>query len=154
MPKFWRRGVSKARFAPAVANLAAPTRAEITAGADLSPSIAEINGWELTNTPIVTPNLADTFDSNIPGPDSVSDSSLVLDDIDTGSPLRTTLAKGNNGFIIWMPYGDVATRRCEVFPVRSSVVSDNKTLDAVNARFTVGFAIPAQPNTEGVIPAL
>lgn len=154
MPKFFRRGVSKARFLPAVAaSSLVPTRAEITAGTDLSPSVADITGWEFANAAIATPNLAEVFTSNIPGEDTVGDSAIVLYDLDEGAPLRTTLAKGTNGFIMWMPYGDVPTKRAEVFPVRVAVVSDEKSMGNDAARFSVGFSVTAQPNTAVTIPA-
>lgn len=154
MPKFFRRGISKGRFLPAVAaaNLV-PTRAEITAGTDLSPDIADITGWEFANAAIPTPNLAERFTSNIPGEDTVGDSAVVLYDVDEGSPHRTTLAKGTNGFLMWMPYGDVPTKRAEVFPIRVATVSDEKSMGNDAARFSVGCSVTAEPNTAVTIPA-
>lgn len=154
MPKFWRRGVSKVRFLPAVAaGSLIPTRPEITAGTDLSPSIAEINGWEFQNNAIPIPNLADTFTGSIPGEDTVSDSSLTLYDDDNSSTMRTLVAKGTNGFLFWMPYGDVPTKRGETWPVRSAMVSDEKSIGNDAARFVAGFAVTAAPNTNVTIPA-
>lgn len=154
MPKFFRRGISKARFLPAVAaaNLV-PTRAEITAGTDLSPSIADMTGWEFSNSAIATPNLAERFTGNIPGEDTVGDSAIVLYDDDAGSALRTLLAKGTNGFLLWMPYGDVPTKRAEVFPIRVAVISDEKSMGNDAARFSVGCSVTAEPNTGVTIPA-
>lgn len=152
MARFFRRGVSKVRFLPAVAG-ASPTRSEINAGTDLSPSIAGIGGFTLENAPITTPDLATNFDSQIDGPDTAPTSSLTFHDDDTSTTVRTALAKGTAGYILLMPYGDVATKRCEVWPVKSTGVNDQWGLDAVSAQFMVGFAITGKPNQTGTIPA-
>src|SRR5687768_17359539 len=109
MAKFFRRGVSKIRWAPAVAGTS-PTRPEITAGTDLSPDLNEINGFQLSNSPIPVQNLAEKFTPQIDGEDTVADSSLVFNDDDTTTTIRTAIAKGTAGFLIFMPYGDVPTK--------------------------------------------
>lgn len=151
--KFFRRGISKIHFVPAVANLAAPTRIEITAGEPLSPGVSEINGFELSNSPIPTPNLEDQFTPQIDGEDTVSDSSLIFNDDDTDDDIRTAIAKGTSGFLVFMPYGDTATKRCEVWPAKSTGVNDEWNTGNNPARFAVGFAITAVPEQDAVVPA-
>lgn len=152
MTRYFRRGKSKIRWMPSVAG-SSPTRGEITAGVDLSPSVADIAGFQLNNNPITTPDLATAFDSQIDGPDSTDDSNLTLYDDDTSTTVRTTLAKGVSGFIGLMPYGDVPTKRMEIWQSKSTGVNDQWTLDAAAAQFRVGFAILTVPNQSGVIPA-
>lgn len=152
MARFFRRGVSKVKFLPAVAGTS-PTRAEITAGTDLSPAIAGINGFSLANNPITTPDLATNFDSQIDGPDSADQSSLNFYDDDTTTTIRTAVAKGTTGFVVLFPYGDVAGKRCEVWPSKSTGVNDEWGLDATAAQFQVGFAVTAKPTQNGVTPA-
>jgi len=151
MARYFRRGVSKVKGAPAVAGTS-PTRPEITAGVDLSPSIAAINGFQFSNSPIATPDLSDNFDSQITGPDAAGDSSFDFYDDDSSSTVRTTLAKGTAGFVLLMPYGDVATKRCEVWSVTSLGVNDAWSMDATAAQFNIQFAITKRPNQAGVIP--
>lgn len=154
--KFFRRGISKIYFLPAVADVTgviSPTRAEITAGQDLSPGVSEIAGFQLNNSPIPTPNLAEIFTSQIEGEDTTADSSLTFNDDDTDDDIRTAVAKGTSGFILLLPYGDVPTKRCEVWPVRSTGVNDEWTTGNDPARFAVGFAVTATPEQNGVIPA-
>jgi hypothetical protein len=162
MGRFFRRGVTKIRFLPAVAAtevvdgetiVGSPTRAEITAGSDLSGDVADIAGWSLNNAAIATPNLADRFTPQIPGEDTVGDSSLTFYDRDDSETIRTALAKGTEGFVLIMPYGDVPTKRCAVYPVRSAGVNDEFSLGNDAARFVVGFAITDVPNQDAVIPA-
>ena len=152
MARFYRRGVSKMRWATAVAGTS-PTRAEITASIDLSVSISGINGFQFTNAPIATPDLSDNFDSQITGPDQVGDSSLDFYDDDSSTTIRTALAKGSTGFVLMFPYGDVPTKRCERWPATSTGVNDGWTLDATAAGFNAQFAITSRPTQNGVIPA-
>lgn len=152
MARFFRRGVSKVRFCPAVAG-SSPTRAELNAGTDLSPAIAGISGFSLSNSPITTPDLATNFDSQIDGPDAAADSALTFYDDDSATAVRSALAKGTVGFVVLMPYGDVAGKRCEVWNSKSTGVNDEWSLDASAAQFQVGFAVLAKPNQTGTVPA-
>ena len=162
MGRFFRRGVTKFRFCPAVAGtvvvdgetiIGSPTRAELTAGIDLSGDIADIAGWTLTNSPIATPNLADRFTPQIPGEDTAGDSSLTFYDRDDSETIRDALLKGTDGFMVVMPYGDVPTKRCAVYPVTSGGVNDEFSTGNDAARFVVGFSITGVPNQDAVIPA-
>lgn len=152
MAKFFRRGVSKIHFLPAVAG-ASPTRAEITAGSDLSPSVTGLSGWQFSNTRIDTPILSSSFTPQIDGPDTVGDSSLQFLDDDSTSTVRTLLAKGTSGYIVKFPYGDVPTKRCEVWPVKSTGVNDEWSMGNDPARYDVGFAITNVPVQSGTVPA-
>lgn len=152
MARFFRRGVSKFKWAPAVAGNS-PTRAEITAGIDLSGSIQAVNGFEFTNSPIETPDLATNFNSQITGPDAAGDSSLVFYDDDTATAVRTALSKGTAGFGLLFPYGDIVGKRVEKWPLTSTGVNDQWSLDATAALFTVPFAVTAVPYQNGVTPA-
>lgn len=74
-----------------------PTRAELTAGTDLTNAVAAIDGWSLSNQAIETPELGSTFESKIPCLDQADDSSLgfyedkVADEIEQ---LLTDRARG------------------------------------------------------------
>lgn len=152
MAKFFRRGVSKIHFLPAVAG-ASPTRAEITAGTDLSPQVNGLSGFQFSNTRIDTPILSSSFTPEIDGPDEVGDSTLTFLDDNATSTIRTTLAKGTSGYIVLFPYGDVPTKRCEVWQVKSTGVNDEWSMGNDPARYAVGFAIVNPPNQNATIPA-
>lgn len=152
MARYFRRGVSKLRFLPACAG-ASPTRAEITAGTDLTASVADISGMQFSNSPIAVPDLNSTFTSQINGEDTVADTSVTFYDDDTTHTVRTALAKGTAGFLLLLPYGDVATKRCEVWPVVATGVNDEWTTGNDSARFSVGFAITGVPKQNATVPA-
>ncbi len=156
MAKFYRRGKTAIYFLPAVADVAAPispSRAEITAGINLSLSIAEVSGWTLNNSPIMTPNLAETYTTQIAGEDTTDASTLTLYDDDTSTANRTALAKGTAGFVVIMPYGDVPTKRLEVWAATVIGINDEITIGNDPARVIVGFAITRVPEQNGVVPA-
>lgn len=144
MAKFFRRGVSKVYFM-VVDPGASVSSAEFTGGVDLSPFISEMNGWQLQNTPIRTPNLADTFTSQIDGEETVADSTLTMSDENGVSAFRTALPKGTVGFIVLAPYGIAAAKRCEVWPVKCIGINDQYTVGNEPARTIVAFAITAVP---------
>jgi hypothetical protein len=152
MAKFFRRGVSLVRFLPAVANPAAPSGAEISAGTVLTAAISAISGFQLSNSPIPVPDLATVFTAQINGEDTVADSTLTLNDDDTTTAIRTALAKGTSGFILLQPYGATAGKRCEVWPVKVTGYNDEWSVDNTNAKSVVGFAITGVPTQNAVNP--
>ena len=153
MGRYFRRGLSKVRFVPTIVDTDAPTRPELTAGTDLTPQIAEVNGFTFANSPIPTPDLNSTFTSTIPGEDTAEDSGFVFYDDDTATAIRTALEKGTRGYIVLMPYGDTPTKRAEVWPVEATGVADEWSTGNDPARFNVSFGITSPPTTDAVIPA-
>jgi hypothetical protein len=150
---FYRKGVTKFIACPAVANLAAPTRAELTAGTVLT-GITGISGFQIANSPVDTPTLDSQFTSNVPGEDKAGSCSLNFEDKrnSESTSIRAALAKGTNMTIVYMPYGDVPTQRCEAWPATSTGVNDVVDMTKA-AEYQVGFAIPSPPQQNAVIPA-
>lgn len=154
-------GVEKDVFCPSIASLAAPTRAEINAGVVLvSPGVyqheglSEMDGFEAASTFIDVPDASTDFDGKIPGRKQAGEPMLTFYESDSGSPVRTALAEGTSGYVIRMPYGDVATKRCEVYPVTvASANTSQLTSGNDAATFAIAMAITAKPNKEAVIPA-
>jgi hypothetical protein len=153
MSEFFRRGLSEIHFCPAVASLTAPSRAEITAGTDLTPGVAEINGFNFSNSPIMTPKLSTTFTTQIPGEDTSDTSTLTFYDDDADDDMRAALVKGTEGFLVFMPYGDVSGTRAEVWPAIATGVNDQWTMSNEAAKFQVAFAITDAPEQDAVVPA-
>jgi hypothetical protein len=150
MAKFFRRGVSLIDFLPAVASLSAVTDIEVAAGTELTPGIAAIGGFQLTNAPIALPNLADIFTPQITGEDTVADSSLTFNDDNSVHTIRIALAKGTAGFILLRPYGAAPTKRNEVWPVKVTGFNDEWSVDNTGAKAVCGFAVTATPAQNGI----
>lgn len=152
MPKFFRRGVTEFHALLALAApQTGPTRVELTAGTRLN-RIATVSGFSITNSPVPTPDLDNSFTTSVPGEDSAADSSLTFWDDDEDTATRDVLAKGTDLFIVYMPYGDVPGARCEVWNVRSTGVNDQIDLSAAG-QFLVGFSVNEVPNQNAIIPA-
>lgn len=152
----------KVVFAPAVASLAAPTRSEIDNGVVLvNPGVYQddglvtMTGFETAPAFIDVPDAATDTTPRIPGRKGSVDASLTFYETNTGtSPNRTALAEGTSGFLIRMPYGDVATRRAEVWPITTGAVNTSQLDNGNDAgTFTVNVAVTAPPEKNAVIPA-
>ena len=158
MARYFRRGKSKVIFTPTVAaynattGTGSPIRAEITAGTPLTPQIAEVNGFSFSNSPIPVPDLNSTFTSTIAGEDTAEDSGFVFYDDDVATTIRTALIKGTKGYILLLPYGDVSTKRAEVWPVESTGIADEWSAGNDPARFSVSFGITSPPSLSATVP--
>lgn len=153
MARFFRRGVTKFVFLPTAAAPATPTRSEITAGTVLK-GIAAVSGFSISNSPVPTPDLDSRFTASVPGEDTTDASSLTFWDDNGVTPVaaRTTLAKDTIGYLLYMPYGDVPTRRMEVWQVQSTGVNDQIDLSAAG-QFQVGLTPLVPPIQNSVVPA-
>ena len=150
---FYRRGVTRFVFAPAVADLSAPTRSEISAGTVMA-GITAVSGFQITRSFVDTPDLDSDFTSNVPGERKADNSSLTFKDKrnSESQDIRDALAMDTEGVMIYMPYGDIPGDRCECWPVTSGGPNDNVSLDGF-ATFQVAFATPDVPVQDAVIPA-
>ena len=152
--RYFRRGVSKMSFLPAVATPGTPARAEITAGTDLSIDLADITGFQFENSPIQTPNLGSSFTPQIDGEDTVPTSGFTFYDRDAADDtIRDVLAKGTKGYVALFPYGDIPTERMEIWEISSSGVNDEWSMGNDAARFMVGISVLSPPEQTVAIPA-
>jgi hypothetical protein len=155
MARFIRRGVTKIRFSPALADYkTGATRAEITSSIDLTDSVAEINGWQLEGSTVPVPDMSSTFEKSIPGTDSAADSSLSFYEDDDTDVIETLLPKGTEGFVLLFRKGDKPTSKSlDIFPTQ--VTSRAAAFSAGNdpARFDVRFSITDEPALDTTIPA-
>ena len=151
MGKFYRPGYSKIKFLPAVAG-SSPTRNEINAGVDISARVAEISDFTVEGNLKETPDFGSAFVSKVAAEDTIGEPSMTLWDDNVDTVLRTTLAKGASGFIVLEPYGDVASKRCEVWPIVSTGFNDQWARDDI-AQAMVKFSVPSPPNQSATVPA-
>lgn len=146
------QGVTHYNFLPACANIASPTRAEINAGTDLTPELASNGGWTINSQAVDTPDYAANFTPQIPGNITVDGSTMSMYADVASNDVRTLLPRNTTGFIVKMPGGDVAGRKCDVFPVK--VGSQGKP-DAIGNPSTIEliFYITRAPSENVTIPA-
>lgn len=151
--RFVRRGVTKIFFLPAVADVNATTRAEITAGTDLSDKIAEVAGWSLSNQAIATPDLGSRFESSIPGTNQAADSSITFyEDLDD-EEVEILLPPLAPGYIVMLRKGDKpGSNSMDTYPVRVASKSSTITTGNEAARFVVAFGITGEPGLDKAVP--
>lgn len=156
--RYFRRGITKIWFVPTVASASLiPTAAEVIAGTHLtvkaSPadeSVMGITGFKFTNSPIDTPDLADSFTGNIPGEDKVDASSLDFYEGKTSNAIKTALAKGTKGYIVIFFAGiagatPAAGDKADVWPVTSTGPSRNYSAGNEAASYSAPFAMTGAP---------
>ncbi len=153
--KFSRRGVTRVLWLNSVNDAGhVPTRAELTAGTDLTDAIAAIDGWTLSNQAIDVPDLGSTFESKIPGTDQADDSSLGFYEDKVSDDIEQLLKKDETGWVVFLRKGDVpGSRSMDVFPVRVGSRSPNYSTDNEAAKFTVSFSITEKPTQDAAVPA-
>lgn len=156
MSRFMRKGKTKLYWVPTIANTSAPTAAEVNAGTNMTPQIAEINGFTFTNNPIDTPDMATAFVSKIPGEDTVDSSNIMFYEDDTTNPIQTALAKGNSGYVVIFYKGTAgaspaAADKAEVWPAQ--IASNARQYTAANeaAKYNVVFTLTAQPTINATL---
>lgn len=152
--RYWPVGTTKWIWVPTIANYTvAITRAEINAGTDLSGEVADLSGWTVSSNQIDTPDVNSRFRAKIPGPIEAEDSSLTLYADPSGTDVRQLLPRDTSGYVVRMDGGDVAGRKCSIFPVK--VASQNKLMgtDEEAGRIEISFTITRIPAEDLTIPA-
>lgn len=146
-------------FLPAVADVSAPTVAEITAGTDLTSFLISLNASTQGNT-VPTPNISTLFETSIPGTVQASlTADFYRDDEAAGDTAWTTLPRATSGFFVVQRFGatpgvdPAAADVVEVWPVR--VVSRTMSNMANNTAmtFTVTCSVPDVPDEAAVVAA-
>jgi hypothetical protein len=133
-------GLRKFYWVVTIAVQAAPTRAEMVAGTDLSDEIAEVNGFTVTSSSVEVPDLSSRFTSKIPGRITADDSSLRFWASSNSNDVRSLLPRDTAGFVLCLWEGDVAAQKMDVFPVKvAALVMQTGTDDpgSLEAQFTI-----------------
>lgn len=150
--RYFRPGITAVVFAPAVVNKAAPTRAEINAGTDLSRDVNSIEGWAPTANFLDAPDLVSSFVSKVAGTLEVGDSSLTMYQSSNSTDVRTLLPRGTTGFILWFDEGDISGRKADTYPITVASLSKVRDIGAV-ATLTISFSVTSAPAENWTVPA-
>ncbi|MFI9558875.1 phage tail tube protein [Nonomuraea endophytica] len=139
-------------IAPSIANKASVLRAEINASTDISPIVADWDGWDVTSNFVDVPNVNRRFTPKIPGSIEASDSSLTTYLNKAGTDARQLLPRDAAMWVLRMDAQDVGGRLMDVFPV--TVASHSKPFEIDGSPMVViSFAITDEPAENVVIPA-
>lgn len=152
--RFVWRFVSKVYWLPVCANHAAPTRAEIGSGLDLASFLVGVAGFHVEQQRIEIPDVMTQSTIQRRGSVKFAASAINFYDDLTNPAVRATFTPGTSGFVALLPYGDVAGRRCEIWPVDLMVAMDlDWTNDAKAATFAIPVAVTSMPELGAVVPA-
>jgi hypothetical protein len=152
-------GQVRVAFVPAIANIAAPTVAELNAGTLLHQTMTGdgLIGFEATTAEVDTTSLASTFSTKTIGSDEYSGTMLRLKKQTVGADtIRSTLTRGTAGNIVvrrgiaettaWASsqqvevYPIICGRRKEISPVRNALL-----------KYEVPTPITSAPNPDAVV---
>lgn len=145
-------------FATAVADIHAPTVAEIGAALDLTDFIVTINASTTGNT-VPTPSLKSLFETSVPGTAAAQfTSDMYRDDEDDAA--WDALPRNTKGFFLISRFGGtgtdnapVATQSCEVWPVHVSSRAGGAMTSNTAQTFTVTCSVPAEPDEDAIVAA-
>lgn len=145
---------TKAYWLTAVANIAAPTVAEIGAGTPLSPYIPKDGIAVNINTNNVdSASIDDTFDAQLAGSWG-ADVKLTMFRDDTADTAWNLCEHGTPGFLVISRFGAaVATSVVEVYPSEMHQPAMENTAANSQQRFVEAFAITAAPELNAVVAA-
>lgn len=145
-------------FAATVANISAPTAANITAAIDVTGFVISLNASSRGNT-VPTPSFDTLFETTAPGTSAATfDADFYRDDDDDLA--WETLPRSTEGFFIISRFGGggtgnkpEATDVVEVWPVtvtsRTMANMSNNTV----LTFTVSCAVVSEPDEDAVVAA-
>ncbi|TXH57701.1 MAG: hypothetical protein E6Q97_04100 [Desulfurellales bacterium] len=145
-------------FATAVANIAAPTAAEITAATNLTGFCVSLNAASQGNT-VPTPSFDTLFETSVPGTVQAQFQADFYRD-DENDDAWDTLPRGTDGFFIIARFGGtgadnkpIATDVVEVWPVKVTArTMQNLTSNQVQM-FSVQCSVPVEPSEDSVVAA-
>lgn len=122
--RFIPEGTTAYYFVTTMANYLSPTRAELNAGTNLTPEIADPGDWTITSNAIDTPDLATQFTSQIPGKITTDGTTISMYSDVAEADARALMPRNTVGFIVKFPGGDVTGRKMTVFPVKVGSVGE------------------------------
>lgn len=144
---------TQAWFVPTIANPAAPTAAEITAGTKIGPSLRAdgIENFNPTGNRVDTTSIESNFETSVPGRTGFGDAALVLKKQLTSDTVYTALATANtNGYFV-MRFGvasataAAAAQKVDVYPVQlgqlGKIIEQGQVV-----RYRVPTPVTATPN--------
>lgn len=153
-------GMTRVYWVPTIANLAAPTVAELNAGTNLTYRTTRdgLMGYEPTTAKVDNASLGDTYDTVTTGTDSFGDTALRLKRQTplAGDIVFTTLVKGAQGNVVIRRDIDRNTawatgQLCEVHPTtcgrRKRLAPEQNTV----TRYEVPTFVSSEPQLDAIV---
>lgn len=151
-------GTRRYVFVPTVAAIATPTSAELTAGTDLTPVIAAIDGFAGSSNTVDFPNAASRWTPKIPGMIDAADSSFTINMSKTGADDAVDMfddgssgSAATSGYFAIFYEGITATGRLKLFPIQVTSCAASQDLGAAST-VQVNVAITEPPSDWLTVP--
>ncbi len=151
--RFFQPGITVVRFCPAIIDINAPTRVELTAGTTFTKHVRGQEGFTVSSGQLETPDMASRFVSKIGGMISAEDSSLSCYGARDGVDVRSVFERDDEGFIVMQYGGDVEDNPMDVFPVTVTAVPPESSMEAAFG-IKIQFSITSEPAQNVPTPAL
>lgn len=147
MSKFTRKGRARVYFVATLGSASAPDiSSEIGSAVNITPVLAEMDGWTAEASRIPTPNMADALTPQIAGELTLGSPTLTIYEDDASNTVPAALARDTVGYIVIAPQNaPSAGGISEVYPVISAGVNRQYTVANEAAKLSVGFALTGAP---------
>ena len=151
--RYFAPGTRKFYWVPSIATLSSPTRAEMTAGTDLTGSINAATGWTLATNFLDSSDYGTRVVGKISGKITFADSSLTFWASNNSVDVRALLTQDLAGNIITLQEGDVPGQKMNVFKVTVAAQSfqqDEQNPAYIDIQFGIlaavlNVTVPANP---------
>lgn len=158
MAQYSAEGNSLFYYVPAIANIAAPTVAELNAGTNLTAFVPP-DGWNPTTTQnnVDIASLADTFDVMVIGTEGGPITVTFMRN-NTADTAWNLMVRGLTGFWAFREGIAVATawtaaQPAQIYPMQSHHPIANQTARNAVRTFNVTTAVTSAPNRKAVVAA-
>lgn len=151
-------GMTRVTIAPAIANIAQPTVAELDAGLNVTDQMTSdgLIAWEAATAGVPNTSLASKVDTSRAGRDSFSGPKLRLKEQSPTDTVKSTVVKGYQCYVVIRravatETANAALQKCAVFPVEAGRRIDMPHEDNTMARYEIPFFVHTPPNHDAVV---
>jgi hypothetical protein len=146
------QGVRKFYWLPSVANVAAVTRAEMTAGTDLTGNVTGLAGFDKKQNFVKRSTFGSADVGTIAGTRELSDSSMSFEQGANSVDVRSLLTEALVGYMLILNEGDVPGQKMDVFKAQVGSVAPQQQIGDNEAQIDIAFGLFSRtPNV--TIPA-
>ena len=149
------QGTRRVYIVASIANPAAPTRAELTAGTDVSQNITAMTAWAPNQNFANRSVLGSATVGQIAGTANFPAQSISFEAGQNSTDIRSLLVwtqPPSTTFVVILGEGDVAGQKMSVFKVAVGVVAEQNVLGDTEAQIDVAFGV-LSANMNVAIPA-
>jgi hypothetical protein len=135
------QGIRRIYWVVTIANPAAATRAELTAGTDLSQSVTALTGWGQNQNFAPRSVIGSNVIGKIAATIELADSSMSFEAGQNSVDARALFVTGNIGYMCILNEGDVAAQKMNVFRSYVGAVTPQQVMGDTEAQIDIAFGV-------------